>query len=199
MAAPGHQARRRRPRGSPRRGSRRRTGESGSRARSAGTSGGSSRPWSCSCWGASSSTRRGRRSRTPTTTRRRTSRRSTRRASRPTASTSRCRFGLPALPILGVVSPAFLILWGPGLFRLTCYYYRKAYYRSFWGAPPACAVPRRPPRLHRRDALPADLPEPPPLRVVRRGARLHRDPGLGRALASASRAAAGSASASAPS
>jgi hypothetical protein len=23
---------------------------------------------------------------------------------------------------------------------LTCYYYRKAYYRSFWGAPPACAV-----------------------------------------------------------
>ena len=28
-----------------------------------------------------------------------------------------------------------------GLFRLTCYYYRKAYYRSFWGSPPACAVP----------------------------------------------------------
>ncbi|MDV6014503.1 hypothetical protein [Haloechinothrix sp. LS1_15] len=27
------------------------------------------------------------------------------------------------------------------LFRLTCYYYRKAYYRSFWLAPPACAVP----------------------------------------------------------
>ncbi|MDN5748336.1 MAG: hypothetical protein L0H64_07495 [Pseudonocardia sp.] len=26
------------------------------------------------------------------------------------------------------------------LFRLTCYYYRKAYYRSFWLAPPACAV-----------------------------------------------------------
>jgi hypothetical protein len=25
-------------------------------------------------------------------------------------------------------------------FRLTCYYYRKAYYRSFWWAPPACAV-----------------------------------------------------------
>jgi hypothetical protein len=48
---------------------------------------------------------------------------------------------MPALPILGVLSPAFLILWGPGLFRLTCYYYRKAYYRSFWGAPPSCAVP----------------------------------------------------------
>ncbi|MBV1849063.1 hypothetical protein [Catellatospora tritici] len=27
------------------------------------------------------------------------------------------------------------------LFRLTCYYYRKAYYRSFWMSPPACAVP----------------------------------------------------------
>jgi hypothetical protein len=26
-------------------------------------------------------------------------------------------------------------------FRLTCYYYRRAYYRSFWNAPPACAVP----------------------------------------------------------
>jgi hypothetical protein len=47
---------------------------------------------------------------------------------------------LPRLPIVGVLSPAFLILWVPGLFRLTCYYYRKAYYRSFWGSPPACAV-----------------------------------------------------------
>jgi hypothetical protein len=52
-------------------------------------------------------------------------------------------WGLPdiQLPIIGVLSPAFLILWGPGLFRLTCYYYRKAYYRSFWLSPPACAVP----------------------------------------------------------
>ena len=45
------------------------------------------------------------------------------------------------LPIIGLLSPAFLILAGPGLFRLTCYYYRKAYYRSFWVSPPACAVP----------------------------------------------------------
>jgi hypothetical protein len=52
-------------------------------------------------------------------------------------------YGLPeiSLPIIGVLSPAFLILWGPGLFRLTCYYYRKAYYRSFWFSPPACALP----------------------------------------------------------
>jgi hypothetical protein len=27
------------------------------------------------------------------------------------------------------------------LFRFTCYYYRKAYYRSYWFSPPACAVP----------------------------------------------------------
>lgn len=26
------------------------------------------------------------------------------------------------------------------MFRLTCYYYRKAYYRAFWLSPPACAV-----------------------------------------------------------
>jgi hypothetical protein len=37
-------------------------------------------------------------------------------------------------------SPALLILWAPGLFRLTCYYYRGAYYKAFWGDPPACAV-----------------------------------------------------------
>ena len=37
-------------------------------------------------------------------------------------------------------SPALLILIFPLGFRLTCYYYRKAYYRSFWLSPPACAV-----------------------------------------------------------
>ena len=37
-------------------------------------------------------------------------------------------------------SPALLILWIPGLFRLTCYYYRGAYYKAFWADPPACAV-----------------------------------------------------------
>ncbi len=38
-------------------------------------------------------------------------------------------------------SPAWLIFYFPLAFRLTCYYYRKAYYRSFFWAPPACAVP----------------------------------------------------------
>jgi hypothetical protein len=37
-------------------------------------------------------------------------------------------------------SPALLILWAPGFFRLTCYYYRGTYYKSFWADPPACAV-----------------------------------------------------------
>ena len=37
-------------------------------------------------------------------------------------------------------SPALLILWAPLGFRATCYYYRKAYYRSFFLSPPACAV-----------------------------------------------------------
>jgi len=37
-------------------------------------------------------------------------------------------------------SPAFLILLPPILFRATCYYYRKAYYRSYFLDPPACAV-----------------------------------------------------------
>ena len=48
-----------------------------------------------------------------------------------------------SLPLIGSwwnLSPAFLILWIPGGFRATCYYYRKAYYRSFFGSPPGCAV-----------------------------------------------------------
>jgi hypothetical protein len=38
------------------------------------------------------------------------------------------------------VSPAFLILWAPAGFRVTCYYYRKAYYRAYFLDPVACAV-----------------------------------------------------------
>jgi hypothetical protein len=45
---------------------------------------------------------------------------------------------VPALPTW--LSPAVIILLFPAGFRLTCYYYRKAYYRAFWLAPPACAV-----------------------------------------------------------
>jgi len=38
------------------------------------------------------------------------------------------------------LSPALLILIFPLGFRMSCYYYRKAYYRSFWLSPPACGV-----------------------------------------------------------
>ena len=37
-------------------------------------------------------------------------------------------------------SPALLILWAPGLFRVTCYYYRGAYYKSFFLSPVSCSV-----------------------------------------------------------
>jgi hypothetical protein len=43
------------------------------------------------------------------------------------------------------VTPAMFILVFPGAFRFTCYYYRKAYYRSFVGSPPGCAVGARAP------------------------------------------------------
>jgi hypothetical protein len=46
---------------------------------------------------------------------------------------------LPAwLP--AIVTPGMLILWMPGGFRFTCYYYRGAYYKAFWADPSACSV-----------------------------------------------------------
>src|SRR5262245_19653096 len=41
---------------------------------------------------------------------------------------------------LAWISPAFLILWAPGGYRVTCYYYREAYYRAFFLDPGRCAV-----------------------------------------------------------
>ena len=38
------------------------------------------------------------------------------------------------------ITPALLILWAPGGFRFTCYYYRGAYYKAFWMDPVNCAV-----------------------------------------------------------
>ena len=58
-------------------------------------------------------------------------------ATRRTRGSGRSPAGGPAsLPF----SPALLILPFPGLFRFTCYYYRGAYYKSFWADPPSCAV-----------------------------------------------------------
>lgn len=39
-----------------------------------------------------------------------------------------------------LITPAIAILWIPGGFRVTCYYYRGAYYKAFWADPPGCAV-----------------------------------------------------------
>ncbi len=44
------------------------------------------------------------------------------------------------LPSIAPAAPALLIIAFPAGFRVTCYYYRKAYYRSLWFAPPACNV-----------------------------------------------------------
>ena len=48
------------------------------------------------------------------------------------------------------LSPALIILIFPLGFRMSCYYYRKAYYRAFWLSPPACGR-RAPQGLQRRD------------------------------------------------
>lgn len=47
---------------------------------------------------------------------------------------------LPQTLLFLPITPAFLILWAPGGFRFTCYYYRGAYYKSFWADPVSCAV-----------------------------------------------------------
>ena len=49
----------------------------------------------------------------------------------------------PTVGVVGpwwAISPAILVLVVPLGFRFTCYYYRKAYYRSIWRSPAACAV-----------------------------------------------------------
>jgi hypothetical protein len=50
----------------------------------------------------------------------------------------------PTIAIIGSwynLSPALLIVGSPLAFRVTCYYYRRSYYRAFFWSPPACAVP----------------------------------------------------------
>ncbi|MDQ2959727.1 MAG: succinate dehydrogenase [Candidatus Dormibacteraeota bacterium] len=49
-------------------------------------------------------------------------------------------FFSPLIWKTGPVSPAIFVLWSPLIFRASCYYYRKAYYRSFFWDPPACAL-----------------------------------------------------------
>jgi hypothetical protein len=49
-------------------------------------------------------------------------------------------FGIKPGFIPAFVTSAMLILWAPGGFRVTCYYYRGAYYKAFWADPPSCTV-----------------------------------------------------------
>lgn len=42
---------------------------------------------------------------------------------------------------LGAIPPGIFVVWAPLVFRGTCYYYRKAYFRSFFWHPRSCAVP----------------------------------------------------------
>lgn len=49
-------------------------------------------------------------------------------------------FYSPLINRYGPVTPALYVLPFPLLFRASCYYYRKAYYRSFFWDPPACAI-----------------------------------------------------------
>ena len=68
-------------------------------------------------------------------------------------------------------SPALLILPIPGLFRLTCYYYRGAYYKAFWSDPPSCTVGEPRNELLGRKLLPARPAERPPIHAVHLGVR----------------------------
>jgi len=61
-------------------------------------------------------------------------------------------FYSPLLWAAGPVSPALWVLWSPLLFRATCYYYRKAYYRSFFWDPPACTLAELRHRAYRGEA-----------------------------------------------
>ncbi|HET7385520.1 MAG TPA: hypothetical protein VFJ19_02500 [Nocardioidaceae bacterium] len=49
--------------------------------------------------------------------------------------------GYNLFPSIAPVTPALIVIIFPAGLRATCYYYRKAYYRSFFLSPAACAVP----------------------------------------------------------
>lgn len=58
-----------------------------------------------------------------------------------TSSCPHVTFGVPFVGDWWGFSPAAFIVGFPLVFRLTCYYYRRSYYRAFFWAPPACTVP----------------------------------------------------------
>lgn len=58
-----------------------------------------------------------------------------------TANCSHLTFGVPVIGQWWNFAPAIWVVGFPLAFRVTCYYYRKAYYRAFFWSPAACAVP----------------------------------------------------------
>ena len=72
------------------------------------------------------------------------------------------------------LSAALIILIFPLGFRMTCYYYRKAYYRAVLAVAAGLRRGRAARQVLRRDPVPADPAERPPLLLVRRDrGRLH--------------------------
>jgi len=57
------------------------------------------------------------------------------------ANCAHLTFGAPIVGEWWNLAPAIFIVGFPLSFRLTCYYYRKAYYRAFFWSPAACSVP----------------------------------------------------------
>jgi hypothetical protein len=62
-------------------------------------------------------------------------------------------FDSPPITI-GRIPPGVWVAWAPLAFRLTCYYYRKAYFRSFFWHPRSCAVPEPKRRYRGETAFP---------------------------------------------
>ncbi|MGH7761486.1 MAG: succinate dehydrogenase [Candidatus Dormibacteraceae bacterium] len=55
---------------------------------------------------------------------------------------------------VGPIPPAVWVAWAPLAFRVTCYYYRKAYFRSFFWNPRSCSVPEPNRRYRGETAFP---------------------------------------------
>ncbi len=70
------------------------------------------------------------------------------------------------LPAWLPFSPALVILPIPAFFRVTCYYYRGAYYKAFWGDPPSCTVGEPAQDVLGREFLSADSAKRPSLHAV---------------------------------
>jgi hypothetical protein len=54
---------------------------------------------------------------------------------------------------VGPIPPGVWVAWAPLAFRLTCYYYRKAYFRSFFWHPRSCAVDEPKGRRYRGETV----------------------------------------------